>query len=155
MKLPRKVLFAMLFLSWISIPFIGWKDIRRFLPSYFFIAFLLLAESYPARKLKWWHAKTNVSHYTDAELPFIAGGYLASLLWVMKLTYGRFLSFAIVNLVMNLMFAYPLSWISRKLNIYSLDRMPPFIFFLLMYAKSFLLYGFQRYILLDRPSTPA
>lgn len=155
MKLPRKLLFAMLFLSWISIPFIGWKDIRRFLPSYFFIAFLLLAESYPARKLKWWHAKTNVSHNIDAELPYISSAYLAIVLWIMKFTYGKFIPFTVINLLMNLVLAYPLSSVARKINLYSLERMPPFILFVLMYAKSFLLYGFQRYILLDRPSPPA
>ena len=138
------ILIVMVIFSWITIPFIGWKDIRRFVPSSLFISFILMILSYLGTKRKWWVFKTKINPNINPEFPFIIGPFLAGSLWIFKLTYGNFLKYISYNTVLDLLFSYPLTWIFNKLNIFSLKRLSHFRFFLMFYSTSFLMYGFQK-----------
>ncbi|WP_428911937.1 hypothetical protein [Niallia sp. Krafla_26] len=144
MKNPKIILGIMVLLSWITIPFVGWKNIKRFFPASLFISFILMIESFIGNKRKWWVFHTKMNPNVNGELPFIVGPFLAGSLWVLTFTYGKFTKYTFLNAIFNLTLAYPLSWLFKKLNIYSLERISPFNFFLLMYKNAFLMYGFQK-----------
>ncbi|PLR78645.1 hypothetical protein CVD25_10015 [Bacillus canaveralius] len=136
----------MVLISWLSIPFLGWNSIKRFLSSSLFISFILMIEAYIGKKRKWWVFFTKINPNVNGELPFILGPFLAGSLWIFKLTYGKFTQYIFVNAIFNIIFAYPLTWLFKKLEIYSLVRIKPYQFFLLMFSKAFLMYGYQSII---------
>jgi hypothetical protein len=118
-----------------------YKEISPFFLIYFFF---LMIEAYIGTKRKWWISHTKINPNVNGELPFITGPFLAGSLWILKLSYGKFANYTFLNAIPNLLFAYPLSWLFKKCKIYSLERINPFTFFLLMYKNSFLMYGFQK-----------
>ncbi|WP_245917417.1 hypothetical protein [Bacillus canaveralius] len=146
MKKSKLLLSGMVLISWLSIPFLGWNSIKRFLSSSLFISFILMIEAYIGKKRKWWVFFTKINPNVNGELPFILGPFLAGSLWIFKLTYGKFTQYIFVNAIFNIIFAYPLTWLFKKLEIYSLVRIKPYQFFLLMFSKAFLMYGYQSII---------
>ncbi|MGJ9381582.1 hypothetical protein [Salipaludibacillus sp. CF4.18] len=144
MKNRKRLLGLMVLLSWITIPFIGSKSIRRFIPASLLVSLVLMIEGYIAKKRKWWSFQTKINPNVNGELPFIVGPFLAASLWILKYTYGKFTQYTLLNAVFNLIFAYPGTWLLKKLKISSLERLKPFSFFLLMYKNAFIMYGFQK-----------
>jgi len=134
----------MVLISWMTVPFIGWKNIKKFLPSSFFVSFILMNLSYIGTKKKWWVFGTRLTPNLNQELPFIIGPFLAGSMWIFKWTYGKFLKYTALNTAFDLLFAYPLTWLFKKYNIFSLKRMSHFYFFLMFYSVSFIMYGFQK-----------
>jgi len=76
-------------------------------------------------------------------VPFLWGPFIVGSLWILKLTYGKFIKYIILNLIVDSIFTYFLvSWL-RKLGIASLVRLKKYQLSLLFFLKSLLLYGFQ------------
>ncbi|MDV2582889.1 hypothetical protein [Alkalibacillus haloalkaliphilus] len=143
-KLPKLILLFMIILSWATTPFIGWRNFKRYLPSTFFISFILMNFSYIGKKYKWWKFHNNLSEKFTPELPFILGPFTVGTLWVMKWFYGKPGKFIAFNTIVDLLFAYPMTKAFAKLKIYELKRIKHFQFFLIFYVNVFLLYGFQK-----------
>ena len=78
------------------------------------------------------------------EFPLIWGPFLVGSIWILKLTYGKFFIYMILNLVIDSLFTYPfISFAKNKLGILSLVRLKKYQLSLLFLFKSLLLYGFQ------------
>lgn len=79
-------------------------------------------------------------------LSFIFGAFFTTNLWVFHLTYGRFILYAGLNLIMDLIFAYPLSSFFQKIGHYKFKKFNSKIIFVISYSLALLNYGFQTYI---------
>lgn len=64
-------------------------------------------------------------------------------MWILKLSYGKFIRYIMLNTMIDSMFTYFLvDWL-KKLGISSLVRLKKYQLSLLFFLKSLLLYGFQ------------
>lgn len=133
----------MMIFSWLSIPFIGWKSIKKYLPSYLFIAIITIIQHEKSLKQNDYKFHVKLFPKTLAGLPFIIAPYLAISLWIMKFTYGKFFKFVRVNLIGDLIFAYLGNWILEKMKIVTVN-ISYFKFFKTRFINSFLLYGYQK-----------
>lgn len=135
MKQPKVWLWFLLIIPWLTIPFIGKRDIERFLPASVFIVIAMQIENMIEQKRKWWWLG-KISPKVIKNNPFYWGPLFISSLWVLKLSYGRFFRYIGISLLMDMIVIYP--FINRSIIRVKKRRLP----FLFM-AKSFLLYGFQ------------
>ncbi|MCM3567236.1 hypothetical protein [Neobacillus mesonae] len=84
-------------------------------------------------------------------LSFIFGPFFTTNLWVFRFTYGKFFLYAFCNLIMDLVFAYPLSALFQKMGHYQLKKFNSKIIFFISYSLALLNYAFQKFI--EKPNT--
>lgn len=137
---------VMVILSWISLLYYPTHSFRRFLPVTFFVTalvFILLALSTP---LKLWRVAGGVGTKLINDLAFTLGPFFVVNLWVFKLVYGQVWKYLGLNLILDLVMAYPVSSLFKKLRIYELKRFKPLYFFIVTYSYAILAYGFQYFL---------
>ena len=136
-------LLAMLILPWLTVPFLGKKAIKRFSLSALFISLFVAGESVIANKRRWWRVFERINPNLMGEFPFIAGPFFIGSIWILKLTYGKFLRYLLLNFSASLLFVYPGIWLLKKLGISSLIRFKHYQMLLIFLYKQLLMYGFQ------------
>ncbi|QIZ08715.1 hypothetical protein HFZ78_20075 [Priestia megaterium] len=135
----------MVLLVWLTLPFLGLHNIKKFLPASIFIVIIENLFAQIGKKRKWWvFYKKNP--YISVALPFYIGPFLVGSMWILKWTYGNFKRFISLNAIVDGMFTILMMGLLKKLKIVTLVRFNKIQFFLYMFLKSFLLYGFQYLI---------
>lgn len=143
MENKNKYILLMTILPWLSIPFIGLKSFKRFLPGALFTSLYLIIEGIVAEKKKWWWFHHNVKPNALGVLPLIVGPFFVGTLWILKTTFGRFKLYMIINMIVDAIFTYfGMSWF-KKIGYVSLVRLTKHQFFLLFMMKPILVYAFQ------------
>jgi hypothetical protein len=143
MKYSKLLLLLLLILPWFSLPLLGKEAIKRFLPAGVFMSLVVRVVHFIAKKRKWWWWYEQLHPKLSGGFSFIWGPYLIGSLWILKFTYGKFLRFIIVNLVVDSMFTYVLvDWL-QKLGIASLVRLKKTQLSFIFFVEALLLYGFQ------------
>lgn len=134
---------AMVILSWLSLSFFGWRNIKRFLPASILVIFLEALSVQIGKKRKWWVFYNKPNSYISGELAFNIGPFLVTAMWLLKWCYGNFKRFLFLNAAVDTFFAVIVIKITEKLKVVKLVRFNHFQFFLHFFYKAFLLYGFQ------------
>jgi hypothetical protein len=142
-KIQRFVNVAMILLSWLTLPLLGSRNIKKFLPASLLILLIEMLHAGYGKKQRWWVFYNNPKSYLFGELPYQIGPFLVISMWFLKWTYGNFKRFILLNAITNAIFAYPVTYFARKFRYYTLVRFNNFQFFLYFFSKAFLLYGFQ------------
>lgn len=133
----------MLLLPWLSLPFLGKQALKRFFPAGLFISTLVFFENMVAKKRKWWVYHETIHPKVTGDFPMIWGPFLIGSMWILRLTYGRFYLYMLLNIAVDSFFTYPLVTIFQKLGISSLIKLKRYQLSLLFFFKSALLYAFQ------------
>lgn len=139
----RNLIFIMTILPWFSLPFLGIKNIKRFIPGALFIATYVTIEGFIAEKKKWWWFFHKANPNVLGELPLIVGPFFIGTLWTLKYTFGNFKKYLITNFIVDSFFTYVMVFIFKKMGYVSLVRLTKFRLSLLFLIKSLALYGFQ------------
>lgn len=134
---------AMILLSWLSIPLLGWRSIKRYLPASILVFLICCIDVQLGKQRRWWSFYNKPQSYIPNEFPFMIGPNLAMSLWTLKWTYGNFKKFIILNALLQAIFVSPITRLFTKLKMYKLGRLNEFQFFLYFFYKVFFLYGFQ------------
>jgi hypothetical protein len=71
------------------------------------------------------------------------GPFFVGSMWILKWTYGNFKSFLMLNIIIDAIFSFAIIRIIEKLKLATLVRINQFQYFLSIFPKAFLLYGFQ------------
>ena len=143
MSYSKSLLVLMTILSWFSLLFFGKGAVKRFLPAGLFITLVVTIEDLIAKKRKWWWWYEKIHPKLSGIVPFLLGPFFVGSMWILKLTYGKFIRYIILNLMVDSIFTYFLvDWLKR-LGISSLVRLKKYQLSLLFFLKSLLLYGFQ------------
>lgn len=137
---------AMLLLSWATLPLLGKRNIRRFLPASILIVLIEGLHVQMGKKRKWWAFYNQPRSYLSGEFPFNIGPHLVGSLWILKWTYGNFKRFILLNAVIDALFAFPVLRLLKKIKIATLVKFNEFQFFIYIFFKAFLLYGFQYFL---------
>ncbi|WP_160723800.1 hypothetical protein [Bacillus sp. USDA818B3_A] len=143
MKYNKMFLFVIMLVPWLSVPMLGKKNFKRFLPAAFFITVWISVESILAKKRVWWKFYDKLIPNVMGELPFLIGPFLIGSIWILKFTFGNFFRYLIVNLVTDVLFVYPGMFALKRMGIISLIRMKHYQMGILFMAKSVLMYVFQ------------
>jgi len=133
----------MVAITWLSLPFLGTRSIKRFLPASIFIVILEALHVQVGKRRKWWVFYNKPDSYLFNEFPFNLGPFLIIALWILKLTYGNFKRFLLLNAATNAFFASPVVFFAKKARYFTLVRLNNLQFFLYFFFKAPLLYGFQ------------
>ncbi|MCM3244063.1 hypothetical protein M3598_15025 [Cytobacillus oceanisediminis] len=136
-------LVLIILLSWLTVPFIGKRDFKRFYPAAIFMCLYVLIEGFIAEKNKWWTIKERLHPKLSGELPLILGPFFAGSIWILKLTYGRPLLYILLNTVVDAFFAYPFYTWFKKIGIWKLLRFSQLKLFMLFLMKSIFMYVFH------------
>ncbi|MFP7443535.1 hypothetical protein SFC50_07500 [Bacillus infantis] len=143
MKRQRLLLAVMMLLSWASIPLIGKRSFKRFLPASIFICTIAAIMNIPAAKRKWWVFQSSIHPKIRGDVPFVIGPYFVLSFLVLKYMYGKFGLYMIVNFVLHILYAFPGVRFLEWAGIASLKKMTKQQFILLQQFRAVLLYGFQ------------
>lgn len=160
MKTQKFVNIAMILLAWVTLPFVGAKNIKRFLPASLLILLIEEINCILGKSRKWWYFYNKPKSHFFGEFPFYIGPFFVSTFWVLKWTYGHFAKFCLLNMIINAFFAFPLEAFSRKIKYFTLVRINRFQFFIYYFYKALLLYWFQylfekNYSLKNPSSSPS
>ncbi|MFK9093792.1 hypothetical protein [Bacillus salipaludis] len=134
---------VMILLSWLTIPLLGWRNIKRFLPASILAVLICCLDAQIGKKRKWWSFYNNPKSLIQNEFPFLIGPMLTMSLWTLKWAYGNFKKFIMLNAIGEAIFVSPLTRLFTKLKLYKLVQFNEFQFFLYFFYKAFFLYGFQ------------
>ncbi|QFT89610.1 hypothetical protein FIU87_13195 [Bacillus sp. THAF10] len=142
-KHSELLLWIMVFMSILTLPFLGWKQIKRFLPSTLFISIFIAIEGLFAKKYNWWAVYKKIPPYFISNFAFIIGPFFAGSLWILRLTYGKFHQYILLNAVIDAIFVYPLVSFIEYMGIAAMKKMKRYQFYMTFMAKSILMYVFQ------------
>jgi hypothetical protein len=145
-KVQRLINIVMIIVSWLSLPVFGRKNIKRFLPAAGLIVLLEAINVLVGKKRKWWIYYNNPTSYVLGELPVTLGPFFIGSMWILKMTFGHFKRFLLLNAVINAFFAFIMVRLTERLKVAKLVRITNFQFFLYLFYKAPLLYGFQYII---------
>ncbi|PFO00939.1 hypothetical protein COJ85_18285 [Bacillus sp. AFS076308] len=143
MKYNKMFLIVMMLVPWLSVPMLGKRNFKRFLPAAFFITCWISVESILAKRRVWWRFYDRLIPNVMGELPFLLGPFMIGSIWILKFTFGNFFRYVVVNLVTDFLFVYPGMFVLKRMGIISLVRMKHYQLGILFMAKSVLMYGFQ------------
>ncbi|QQZ08449.1 hypothetical protein [Heyndrickxia vini] len=144
---------AMIIFSWLTVPFLGKRNIKRFFLASILIVIFESISAYRGKKRKWWIFYNKPHSFLTGEFPFNIGPFLVGSMWILKFTFGKFKRFILVNAIIDGFFTFPLMIVFKKLKIVKLHRINHLQFFLYIFYKSFILYGIQYIIDLKRKLT--
>jgi hypothetical protein len=143
MKYSKALLLLMMILSWFTIPLLGERAFKRFLPSGLFISLMVRIVNIVAKKRRWWWWYETIHPKLSGVYPFMLGPFLVGSMWILKWTYGKFLRYMILNLIFDSFFTYLVVHYLTKFGIASLVRMKKIQLMYVLTVLSLLLYIFQ------------
>jgi hypothetical protein len=140
-KSPRALLPTLMILSWLTIPLIGKKALKRFLPASMLMAIIVWLEGILAKKRKWRWYYVKIHPKIPGRFPLTWGPFLIGSIWILRLTYGKFKWYLLLNLVIDTIFTYKFVDTLTDRGIASLVRLKKYQLSILFFVKSLLLYG--------------
>ena len=123
------------------------EQLRRFAPSALFGCLLILINSFSSNPFKFWVVKGDTKTKTFNDLSFIFGPFFAAILWVLRLTHGKFKTYLLLNAVMDVVLAYPMTIFFEKLGIYKLVNFKQKHLFFTSFSIAVLIYKFHEFII--------
>jgi hypothetical protein len=143
MKYSKLIYILMMILPWLSLPMLSKESFKRFLPAGIFISIVVRIVNLIAKKRKWWWWYETLHPRLSGVIPFIVGPFFIGSMWILKLTYGKFVRYMILNLAIDSVFTYGLVYYLQKFGVASLVRLKKINLLLIFTIEALLLYGFQ------------
>jgi hypothetical protein len=143
LKMAKPIMLGMLIISWFTLPLLGLQTIKRFLPASVLMSIIVAFEMKLAKKRRWWWFYTKIHSKLSGGFPLTWGPFLVGSMWILRFTYGKFIWYLLLNLLVDTFFSYKFVDVLKRLGICSLVRLKKYQLSLLFFIKSLLLYGFQ------------
>jgi len=135
---------AIIFIPWMTLLFIGKRNFKRYsLAGIVIVVFEIMNHIY-GHKRNWWKFYDKKKSFFKDELPFSIGPYMPLSMWLLKISYGNFKKFIILNVILDGLFAFVLIDILKRFKIISLNNINHIQFFIYLHFKAYLLYGVQN-----------
>jgi hypothetical protein len=134
---------SIILFPWLSLLFLGKHNFRRFSFAGVFIVIFEIINHLVGHKRKWWKFYDKPKSFIKDELPFSVGPYMPLSMWLLKLSFGNFKKFVVLNVIADGLFAFIFMDILKRFKIIRLNRLSRFQFFIYIHYKAYLLYGVQ------------
>ncbi|QJX81338.1 hypothetical protein [Priestia megaterium] len=138
-KLPS---YIMLFLPWLTIPFVGKKSFIRFASTASLANLFIILLSIIARRKRWWKNK-NPMFPNGPDFSYILGPHFVTTLWVFKLTYGSFPKYLITNIVLDWINTFFLARIWERYGFFKFKKVSSNIYWGINIILAIILYGYH------------
>jgi len=146
MKNSRLIYIALLILPWLTVPLLGRKSFRKYLPAAVFMSTFTKALDLFGEEKKWWRFYKGIPPLDSMNF-FNFGPYLVTSLWVLKITFGKFLVYLISNTILHICFIYFGGLrIVKHYKIFKLERLTKFQYLIIDLLRAVILYSFQSLI---------
>ncbi|MEH7158793.1 hypothetical protein [Neobacillus drentensis] len=134
---------TIILVPWLSLLFIGKRSFKRYSGAGIFIVVFEIINHLYGHKRKWWKFYDKPRLFIKDELPFSVGPYMPVSMWLLKISYGNFKKFVLLNAIADGLFAFIFIDVLKKLKIIRLNRLSHFQFFIYLHYKAYILYGVQ------------
>jgi hypothetical protein len=134
---------TMITISWLSLIFLGKRNIKRYFLASTIIGIFEMINHIYGHQHKWWSFYDKPRSLIRNEFSFDIGPYIPISMWILKLSYGNFKKFALLNALLNALYVFLFVPLLKKINIVRLNRLNYFQFFLYIHYKAYILYGAQ------------
>lgn len=143
MKKRKLFLLGVLIIPWLTIPLLGRKSFKKYYSSALSICLFTKVIDIFGEKKKWWRFYKGIPPLDSMNF-FNFGPYFITSLWMLKMTYGKFRSYLISNLILHISFIYlgGLKLVKRY-KIFSLEKLTKFQYLTIDFLRALLLYSFQ------------
>ncbi|NHM30690.1 hypothetical protein [Neobacillus terrae] len=142
MKNQKLFLIALLVVPWLSVPLLGRKAFKRFLPTAIFMCTFTKAIDFYGEKKKWWKFYSGFGPFNSMNFMNF-GPYFATSLWVLKMTYGKFPLFLITNVSLHILFIFGGLKFVKGFKVFSLENLTKFQYLFFSFIRCLILYAFQ------------
>ncbi|NRD76793.1 hypothetical protein HPT25_04715 [Bacillus sp. BRMEA1] len=143
----RKILsICTLIIPWLTAPLIGKNTFIRFLPVATFIGYIFGFISEIADNRKWWKVKNALFPKYHLDISYLFGLYFIVTIWVFKLTFGNFYKYLTTNIVIDLVFSYPIVKFFTKVGVFEFKKMQPKDFCIISILMSIFIYFYQTVV---------
>lgn len=142
MKNQKLLLIALLVVPWLTVPFLGKKAFRRFLPTAIFMATFTKALDFYGEKKSWWKFYSGIGPLNSMNFMNF-GPYLVTSLWVLKMTFGKFPLYLIINTILHMSFIFGGLKYVKDFRIFTLENLSKFKYLLINFVRALILYAFQ------------
>jgi len=137
---------AVLVLPWLTVFKIDKFTFKRYLPVLTFSSLVIALISEFSKSFKWWKVRKPLVPRLASDVSFIFGPFFIANLWVFKLTFGKPILYALLNVVFDYLFAYPLTTLAEKLKVYKMGTMSRFQLFLISIFTAGINYLYQMFM---------
>ncbi|WP_423798455.1 hypothetical protein [Neobacillus sp. SAB-20_R2A] len=142
MKNQKLFLLLLLVLPWLTVPLMGRKAFKRFLPTAIFMCTFTKALDLYGEKKNWWEFYKGIGPFNSMNFMNF-GPYLVTSLWILKMTYGKFLMFIISNTVLHTVFIFGAIKLVKEFKIFSLVNLTKIKYLGVNFLRALILYAFQ------------
>lgn len=145
MASKRHVLFnlAIIIIPWLSLIFIGKRSIKRYSLASVIVCYFETINHLYGHKRKWWRFYDKQNFFIRDELPFDIGPYMPLSMWILKISYGNFKKFVLINAFANGLFTFVGMPLFKRMKIVGVNRLNYFQFFIYIHYKAYILYAIQ------------
>jgi hypothetical protein len=142
MKNSKLFLLCLLIIPWLTVPLLGKESFKKYLSSAIFMSlFTKTIDTFGERK-KWWRFYKGISPFKSMTF-FNFGVYFVASLWTLKIAYGKLSFYLIFNTILHILYTtLGLKYVERY-RIFSLVKLEKIQYFIILYVRGILLYGFQ------------
>ncbi|MCM3117995.1 hypothetical protein M3610_22390 [Neobacillus sp. MER 74] len=146
MKNSKFIYIALLILPWLTVPLLGRKSFKKYLPAAVFMSTFTKALDLFGEKKKWWRFYKGIPPLDSMNF-FNFGPYLVTSLWVLKITFGKFLLYFISNIILHICFIYFGGLkIVKRYKIFELKKLTKFQYLIIDLLRALILYSFHSLI---------
>lgn len=148
-RMSINLLRIFLLTSWTSVFMLPNKSIKRFLPVTTFCTLILATVNFIGAHYHFFEAKGNSKSKIINILSLILGFFSVGTFWTFKLTYGNFPRYLLMNLVQNVLFAFPIITFLEKTQYLIYKKFNRYHHLALSMTMALILYAYQLFI--DEP----
>ncbi|MEH7116882.1 hypothetical protein V7128_05570 [Neobacillus vireti] len=142
MKNQKLLLLSLLVLPWLTVPLLGRKSFKRFLPTAIFMCTFTKALDFYGEKKNWWKFYGGIGPLNSMNFMNF-GPYLVTSLWVLKMTFGKFPLYMITNTLLHMSFIFGGLKYVKDFKIFSLENLTKFQYMSINLIRALSLYTFQ------------
>ncbi|RLQ97459.1 hypothetical protein [Falsibacillus albus] len=146
MKRSNIIRMVQMTVPWLSVVFLPKNSIRRYLPVSILASLLVTGMCLLAVPYKWWKVMGGWKIKIFNDLSFILGPFFVGTLWIFHFSFGNFLRYFFLNLIMDSLFSYPLNYLYQRLNLYKLINFKPSQIFMSFFGFSIIIYLYQHIV---------
>jgi hypothetical protein len=150
MKNQKIFLLAVLVVPWLTVPLLGRRAFKKYLPAAIFMSTFTKAIDLFGEKKNWWRFDKGISPLDSMNF-FNFGPYLVTSLWMLKITYGKLPLYLISNAILHICFIY-LGGVkfAKRYKIFSLEKLTKPQYLAIHFLRGVILYSFQYIINLSQ-----
>ncbi|MBD2846969.1 hypothetical protein IDH44_17365 [Paenibacillus sp. IB182496] len=143
--LVKLILWALFLLPWTLLFFLDRKVVKRYMPTALLAALIVTLFSEMAATYDWWeHYKLFPAFVTN--IPIVFGPFVVGTILIFYMSFGHFWIYLALNALVNLIFAYPVSYVFERIGLYQLIVYKHWHIIATAMIWALIIYGFQLWM---------